>query len=153
MGWLSITTIPGLMIFAFGAHAASSASSCVKPDLDYRAYYSTEAQVPLLKQEVMIDGRKDAEKAWFITDRRSCGSEGCEYAVYARTGPPGCFTRVAEFQGEFQILGTPEKGRRMIEVRAKTRGESTETIARLAFEPISGRYHAVAQSIEPRKRR
>jgi len=90
------------------------AKECPSIDEDFISYYGALKDGPILGLKASISG---AKKDRILCSSESCGSGGCECALYVEVD--NCLTRVLEFRGSHKVLGEKADGMPLIEVIKK----------------------------------
>jgi hypothetical protein len=85
-------------------------AECSDPLQNYLSYYGLSTESKILKTDVSLSD----ESAFSLAAMESCGSRGCEYALYSQVH--GCATRVFDFTGTFRVLKKSSNGLKDIEV-------------------------------------
>ena len=97
-------TLAKLLYFFSLALPFNAQAECLSnnPQEDYALLYSHSSKEikTWFLQEVNLG--MGAPHAKFIADEQSCGSQGCEYAVYLEIRP-GCVIRAMDFVGNFTL--------------------------------------------------
>ena len=93
---------------------SAGAADCVDMDKDFLDYYGAPKESPLIGLAASVSGDK---KDKIICLAESCGSGGCECALYSPVD--SCMTRVLEFRGSHKVLGEKKDGMSAILVRKK----------------------------------
>ncbi len=93
------------------------AKECPSIDGDFRDYYGLEKISPIIGVNSKIS---DTGADKILCAQESCGSGGCECALYVRVDD--CHRRVLEFRGSHQVLGEVKDGMPAIEI--KRRGDA-----------------------------
>jgi hypothetical protein len=124
------------------SHASPCRADCAisRPDFDYaREFGLQDHELQLLRfEEQLVPG---GPKAWVIAERATCGSSGCDYAIYQPL-PGGCFQRVLEFRGHYRVI--PKTGAQaLIEIREPQPGTRAEVRSQWAYAPLQGRYQRI----------
>src|SRR5690606_29497799 len=90
------------------------AKDCKPIDRDFHEYYGTPKDSPLLGLDVNVS---EADKHKIVCAQESCGSAGCECALYVKID--GYLERVLEYRGTYKVLGEKKDGMSAIQVRRK----------------------------------
>lgn len=103
-----------LLITFLGLAQAFANNECTPIDKDFLSYYGAPKETPLIGLSISVSGNK---KDKIVCSSESCGSGGCECALYIPTD--GCMKRVLEFRGGHKVLGEKKDGISSIEIRKK----------------------------------
>jgi hypothetical protein len=128
-----------LLLIALVASAHADPSCPVHdPAEDYAKVYSAPAKGSRLQlQKIDLDG--DGKPELLVAEESSCGSGGCEYALYQQAGEK-CFRRIAEFIGHFQALEARHNGFARLLITQKIEGKPLELQEIFLFDPARGSY-------------
>lgn len=101
-----------ILLFLFSTSAF--AAECIDMDKDFLDFYGAPKESPLIGLTASVSGEK---KDKIICLAESCGSGGCECALYSPI--KDCMTRVLEFRGSHKVLGEKKDGMAAIVIRKK----------------------------------
>lgn len=90
------------------------AIDCTPVDRDFYEYYGIPKDAPILGLDVNV---RENDKDKIICSQESCGSGGCECALYVKID--GCHQRVLEYRGVYKVLGEKKDGMSAIQIHRR----------------------------------